>query len=73
VVARESAHPAADLGYRIPKLVRRLLALERCGDSLIVGICDEPTREFLLTEYSEPVHQALAALGVTRVEYVVTD
>ena len=47
--------------------------IERCGDTLMVGIPDVPTREFLNMEYSEPVQQALAALGIPRVEYVVAE
>ena len=47
--------------------------VDRSGDTLIVGILDEPTRDFLNAEYSEPVQQALASLDIPRVEYVVAD
>jgi hypothetical protein len=47
--------------------------VDRSGDTLIIGILDEPTRDFLNEEYSEPVQQALASLDIARVEYVVAD
>jgi len=47
--------------------------LERREDTLEIGVPDVPTREFLNTEYLEPVHEALAAVGIPRVEYVVAD
>jgi hypothetical protein len=45
--------------------------LERRGDTLEIGVPDVPTREFLNTEYSGLVDEALAGLGIPRVEYVV--
>ena len=47
--------------------------LARRGDTLEIGVPDVPTREFLSTEYSEPVQQALTELGISRVEYAVAE
>jgi len=47
--------------------------IERSGDSLIVGVPDVPTCEFLKMEYPGLVQETLAALNIGRIEYVIAD